>query len=412
MLSVDRTNAIRPGGSANPLQAQLTAAVPQRTTYIEPFGPGDLRRGKLPQTTYGSTVQPMLEGTRLDSRSPALKRKGGMLENFRTKNTSAEVPEILPEDEPQCNVVHPEKAVAKPVNSEMGDAIGMYEIAITIRSNSENETPLNCLRTMPHGLPKARNICNLATANYVLYRQQMQEVQTEQGLAEYLRKSPSDYWQYMSVDGIVEAEQMLGGGESSVTNGVHQNALGLYVQDSHGLKLLTLASKGEQFIYNVFGDNIKPGAHLYFVLKKDLIASDFILSQRAGPGGLNSSTRYHIQTYLDGANQEVPLRPYQLCPFCLPKGGPVPSEFTRYWDENGLMRTDGLVIYLGKVLATPYGHQYRNNTAPPTAYVTSPGKQGISQTPYTFTDSRRVLDRDPIDLLRVIWDSDNAMMPL
>lgn len=232
--------------------------------------------------------------------------------------------------------------------------------------------------------------------NQVWALQQNEEAQRHPQL--YRLRTPVDYWKDFVFDGIVNTVSPIHDRQSVFECGPLMVEVEPLTPNYN--RLITMHSKGPIYIEaDYFEDNVKPGAALYAVIKK------FESSDYASQGTLHCLLR-NTATIPKGP---APLRPYQMGFFSLPNGGPVPDEYKRYYDEEGALRTDSLVIYLGMVMEVPQDHIFREYNGPLKPYTkitpstNSCGRPSADAVLYNAKAQRR--------LLRVLFDCDQGMMP-
>jgi hypothetical protein len=241
-------------------------------------------------------------------------------------------------------------------------------------------------------------IINPAVWNYIQYLYQWNMYNDETRRDEYLALSPEDIFADWSFDGVVESEIMSSGKESTNYSGFTQ-VNGLATRNPCESKLLTMGARGMEFIYNYFGDNIKPGAEVYAIIKKHKVPLDYTLTgKRVLPASqLLSEKETSVPNY-------SPFKPYQMSFISLPRGGNMPSKHLEYVDEAGFTRYDAKAIYLGKVFSVPVDHKYRDvedDLKPFTRTSVSSGK--------AFTDARVGTGNDrTYILMRLIFNTDNG----
>jgi len=162
-------------------------------------------------------------------------------------------------------------------------------------------------------------------------------------------------------------------------------------------------------MYNLFGDNIRPGGKCYAIINKHPIPAEFHLNNKpnnASINGMNAPTR--SAPLINNVPQSV--RPYLMSFACLPDGGRLPPEATMYYDEHNELRRDGLAIYLGKIWSVPIHHVYKPNK---NYYDVDPITRRIpeSKEQFAYTDDNRGVERDSIMLMKLILDSDDGLAP-
>lgn len=324
---------------------------------------------------------------------------GNILESFRTKHTEPFMKQDLPNRQPSANFNTPVTRVVKPYTSTL-DAVSKYEIAIEYKDDP------NKMDTMmaPHvGYIQGAPMCilNPSTFNYALFNQQMYEAKKDYD--DYCLKTPWDYWEKWSIGGVVEGEQMMDGSESFMTSGVNANR---HSQRSGGYKLVTVVSKGPQFLYNYFGRNIRPGGKCYAIIKKHAIPTEYYLDNKPNIASLAGRHPVNNRTPLIGNVQQT-IKPYQMSFVCVPDGGRLPREAVMYKDERDILRRDGIAIYLGTIFSVPIDHEYKPVTD---FFDIDPITKRITDSRGTpHTDARDGYDPNGIMFMRLILDCDDGI---
>ena len=393
------------GGTIDPaLGAQFESAIGQRGAYVtqiknpkRQFEESAFQIAATPQTNQLNAI---LQGTPMSSFYPFA--GGNVLDSFRTQNASAFDPPSMQLTEPETNVTQPVTRYVKP-HTDTLDGCALHELVFAYK-----EDPHQTMQTMRSGAgyisQDPMNIINPATLNHTLCAQQIWDAKRDYD--DYKLKTPWDYWAPWTVDGIVEFEQMLDGSESVTTSGFS----GRYnSQAGNGYKVVTLSSKGPQYVYNYFGSNIKAGGTCYMIIKKHSMPDSFVLDNKLNEGSLAGNHRVHDpMPYSNGVH--VLVRPYQVSFLCLPNGGPLPPEATTYFDEDGMLKRDGLAIYLGKIWSTPIDHQFRNisnffNVDPLTRRVPEYKEYGA------HNNANQGVDRSGTMYMKLILDCDDGIAP-
>lgn len=256
---------------------------------------------------------------------------------LKTKNTSPFDDPVLHTTENESNVVYPVNMLSIEMSPELG-AVGAYQFAILHKRSNEANANVSSLFT--NGLYvdcTPQEIINPEIFNYV--EMLRQEKLFNDNFEEYILESPSDVWSHYCFMGIVEAA----GKKTDQYNGNPE-----YI----GKRRLTVDVKGPQFVHDYFGPNIQSGGYAYAIIKKQPVRNDYIVNQ-ARTNMLSS--KYH-STFQD----KVSFRPNQMSFICMPDGGPLPREVTRYIDERGTVRYDAEKIFLGYIDSTPPDHVFKN----------------------------------------------------
>ena len=321
-----------------------------------------------------------------------------VLESFRTQNTSARIPQALPNREMSANFTTPVMRVVKPYTSTL-DAISKYELAIEFKGGPGKMDSY----MVPHvGRLEGEPMCifNPSTFNHAQYTAQMRDA--KRNYEEYCLKTPWEYWRHWGIGGIVESEEMLNGSESFTTSGFSGNSRS---QAAGGYKFITISSKGPQFLYNYFGPNIKAGGKCYAIFKKHALPREYYLDNKPNIGALSGRHSVPRVPLIDDVPNDV--RPFQLSFVCLPNGGKLPRAATMYRDERDILRRDGIAIYLGKIFSVPIDHVFKPIT---NFYDVDPVTKRITDSRgHPFTDAREGRDYEGIMYMKLIMDCDDGI---
>ena len=164
--------------------------------------------------------------------------------NLKSQNINVHSNEILHESEETANVIHPVNRVSKKAPFSF-ESVSKYEIAIM---DTENSGILNTFK-LEGQMTQANPMYfyNPPSFNYLIAEEQVNDATKNQ--IEYRKKSPLDYWGRYSIDGIVEFEVALDGGETTESSGfsIRNSKLS---QHANGNKRLTMNTKGSQYVYN------------------------------------------------------------------------------------------------------------------------------------------------------------------
>jgi hypothetical protein len=367
---------------STPINRDLRGMVSQRTTDIDVLSARDFTEDRLP-----SRVSQRHSQLASIKRGTALGRFGignpSLLEKFRTKNTNPFKNEVFHETEHSSQTVHPVNRVIQQMSCtwkhpEAYDLLFLHKNRDT-RANTlyYDETPTECTPL---------ELVTPEIMNYVWRRLQQAQSDDPQRRTAYLNMSPGDAWADWNLDGVVEST-----GKMMHQYGPNYNVgTGLLGANESGAKRATVDSKGPQFCKNVFGPNIKAGGKVYAVVKRFPMDAEYMLSESK-----------HSILSVDNAlrlTQLSPFRPMQTAFFCMPDGGPVPDEVRTYVDQEGVVRYDGLVIFIGTVFSTPPDHTYID-------------VDYGSLKPYTGPGDMVPRHKESFLLMRVIFDIDQARMP-
>ena len=276
---------------------------------------------------------------------------------FRTKNTTPLYEDGLG-DEPMDNI---RLVVNRQVNrpGPLFDPIQKGELAILFKNTEDN---LNTCRLEGAAFTIQCNPLSIippAVYNYAIG--QLQQREATHYKEKYRKRTPFDYWKDYSIDGIPEHISPMQNKSTIFCTG---SAMvdGCGTTDSNICTMLsTMAARAPHIkVINYWGSAVKPGSHLWGVIKK-FEQSDYSYDYLIGTKILTDHTGKRLAIANDC--EVTPLMPYQLAFFSMPDGGPVPPEYTRYYDEEGNLRTDGHLIKFGTVAAVPLGHVFRENNA-------------------------------------------------
>lgn len=273
---------------------------------------------------------------------------------FRTKFTTPLYEDGLG-DEPDFNV-------SLVLNRQIKELAPSFE---SIRPNTlvilykVNENNLNTCRLDGEAFTiqcNALNIIPISVYNYATGLIQYREARNFP--AEYKKRVPSDYWKDYSFDGIPEMVQPMQDRSSIFSCGASMIDGAAVATTPVCTQLATMAARAVISVDNIWGSAIKVGAHLYVVIKK-FEPSDYSYDYMLGDKILTNHSAKKLAQAASNDSTLSLLRPYQMAAFSLPDGGPVPIEYTRYYDEDGTLRTDGLVMKVGVVTEIPLGHVFR-----------------------------------------------------
>jgi hypothetical protein len=154
-----------------------------------------------------------------------------------------------------------------------------------------------------------------------------------------------------------------------------------------------MAARAKISCVNYWGAGVKPGTHLYAVLKK-FEQSDYSHEYLLGGKVLTDHTGKRMANSNDC--DVNPMRPYQLAFFALPDGGPIPLEITRYYDDEGNLRTDAHIIRIGTVMEVPLGHVYRESMTRLKPFTGILPSCGLSH--YSMTNNYMPVNHNPITI--------------
>lgn len=338
----------------------------------------------------------LLHGTPLSTFFPGL--GSGILESFRTTNGHPGMPTALPNRQPAANFTTPIIRVVKPYTSTL-DAISCLEIAIEYKDDPDK---MDTFVAPNVGRLQSKPMCilNPSTFNHAIFNKQMYDAKRD--YEEYCLKTPWCYWKDWTIGGVCESEQMFDGSESNITSGFSGNS---HTQQSGGYKIITVVSKGPQFLFNYFGSNIKPGGKCYAIVKKHNMPSEYYLDNK--PSIASLSGRHAVNRTPLINNVPHVIKPYQMSFVCLPNGGKLPREATMYRDERGILRRDGIAIYLGTIFSVPIDHNFK---AISSMYEIDPITKRVTDSRgHPHTDAREGAQTNEIMWMRLILDCDDGI---
>jgi hypothetical protein len=298
------------------------------------------------------------KGTPLGRLSGAPLRTGNethsaILDLFRTKHISPLYDDGLGEDNDFNVSLTVNRQVNKP--GPLLDPIQPHELAILFKVNECN---LNTCKPEADRFTVQANPLDIVPPSVYNYATALlQQLHAKQNPAEYKKTTPFDYWKDYSIDGIASHI-------APFQNRSSVFAFGASLVDGRAVStqcavtaLASMEARAEIECINYWGPGIKVGSHLYAIIKKFeqgdysheyLLGNKKVLTDHTGKRLANSN---------DCDNN--PMRPYQLAFFALPDGGPIPMEISRYYDDDGYLRTDAHIIRIGTVMEIPLGHQYK-----------------------------------------------------
>lgn len=387
----------------NTLNTQLNNARDERTSHVAIIK--DPRR-QFQESAFQATadgprsrLESVLTGTPLSAFYPM--SSNNILESFRTRNVSASIEQALPQTE-TANDTQPVTRFIKP-HTDTLDGAGMFELVFEYKVSASNN--METIKTAAGYMPsQPMDIVNAAIFNLTLMNQQLFDA--KQDYEDYLLKTPWDYWANWSVGGVIQFEEMMNGAESSMTSGF-SGVGSIRSQNAAGYKAVTITTKGPEFMYNLFGHNISPAGKCYAIIKKHAMPTEFNLDNKRNLAALSG---LHRVTERMPLINNVPhlVKPYQMSFVCLPSGGSLPEAATMYYDENEILRRDGLAIYLGKVWSVPYNHVFKNIN---NYYDVDPITSRIPNVnEYTAcNDASQGIDREGIMLMKLILDCDDSI---
>lgn len=364
-----------PAGST-PVGTQLSANSGKRGSMAETPSFGQLTSASGMFTAEGSKRRKLAnEGSLTFSNVlPSELGSSSFLSDFR-------VPSMLPEAPPVAESdikYNAKQSVQRMVVPGEVEAVSKHELAFMLKTNerSESFTIENDDRYAGTETVEQTPVMmvNVAVWNYSMALKQWREFssETEETKQRYENSCPYDHWKDWTVEGVVEAEELYGGGESETTSG-----LSLGSSAMQNTKSTTVVCRGGQFMYNIFGESVTEGATLWGVLTKSEAPDSYRLVGKNNLSGTTSGRSIRIETEedelsmpdVDGSVEMKPtshgtqlhhlFRPYQLKLLAVPSGESVPVDYLTYVDERGLMRYDGLAIYLGRVFSVPTGHEWQ-----------------------------------------------------
>jgi hypothetical protein len=387
----------------NPMVREVNTLREKRTSGILPF---DLKQLADSRTTSANgtkilnstsrQIQRQAGGTPL-SRLTGKNMPSPLNNQLRTHFTSPNFDDGMSIFESESNMELVVNRQVKAIHSSY-PSLEVYDLAILHKHNEGN---LNACRIdlVPFTIQcNPLQIVPPAVLNQVWAMQQDEEAQRHPQI--YRTRTPLDYMKDYVIDGVPQFVSPIHDRQSIFECGALTVEVDALAPNYN--RLVTMLSKGPTYLNSdYFEGNVKPGSTLYAVIKK------FEPSDYASQGTLHC-LRNNSATIPKGPSA---LRPYQMGFFSLPNGGPVPDEYKRYYDEEGVLRTDGHVIYLGMVMEVPQDHffkEYMGPLKPYTKIVTTQTEmcgRSLSSTSMVYNP------RAPRRLYRVIFDCDQGLMP-
>lgn len=389
--------------TTNPMVREVNSLREKRTSGILPF---DMKQMADSRTTNANgtkilastsrQIQRQASGTPL-SRITGRGMPAGLSDQLRTQFTSPRFDDGMSIFESESNMELVVNRQVKAIHSSY-PSLEPYDIAILHKHNEGN---LNSGRIdlVPFTIQfNPLQIVPPAVLNQVWAMQQDEEAQRHPQI--YRTRTPLDYMKDYVIDGVTQFVSPIQDRQSIFECGaltIESDTL-----SPNYNRLVTMLSKGPIYLNSdYFESNVKPGSTLYAVVKK------FEPSDYASQGTLHC-LRNNTATIPKGPSA---LRPYQMGFFSLPNGGPVPDEYKRYYDEEGVLRTDGHVIYLGMVMEVPQDHVFKEYMGPLKPHTKIAVKEAeicgrsLSNTNMVYHP------RAPRRLLRVMFDCDQGLMP-
>ena len=101
-----------------------------------------------------------------------------------------------------------------------------------------------------------------------------------------------------------------------------------------------MSVRGPQFIFNYFPPNIMAGGRIFAMFRKEIVPDRYYLTI---PERENTTTPVQRKT-----ETHQTFMPWQMTFLSLPRGGPVPREKLRFYDEQGILRSDPMIVQLGR----------------------------------------------------------------
>ncbi len=343
------------------LSAAINASRGARTFGSKSFVPTRAKNGgKIVGETTLRRVQEQRQGRTLGSLggvSPSLGNQ--VLDLFRTKHTTPLYNDGLG-DEDDFNMSLVINRRVKEIAPCFG-SIDPNELAILYTLNPDNLNTSRCEGSEFTLQCNPLNIIPPAMFNYALF--EIQEAESLRFPQLYRKRTPQEYWKDYIIDGIVEHVGPMQN-RASVYESCGTLFDGTMIENPNASsQMATMLAKGVIKCVNYWGSAVKPGAHLYAILTK-FPSGDYTHDYRQGTQILTNSRAKTQRMTATNDSLVNPLSPYQLAFFSLPNGGPVPTEYTQYYDEEGNLRTDPVIIRIGTVTCVPIGHVFREATCP------------------------------------------------
>jgi len=252
------------------------------------------------------------------------------LELFRTQYTDPEMDDYLPQLEEVTNVVQTVNVLSKPIYDDIPTP-QPRELCILFMDNEYNK---NTVYLESRGMWAQANpqvLVNPPVLNYILY-----EIQRK------MFKRDKEAYYSLSAEKLMKDFVIFG-----IAEFINEPQYGAEC----GERLLTMSVRGPQFIFNYFPPNIMAGGRIFAMFRKEIVPDRYYLTI---PERENTTTPVQRKT-----ETHQTFMPWQMTFLSLPRGGPVPREKLRFYDEQGILRSDPMIVQLGQVFANPQDHIYR-----------------------------------------------------
>lgn len=389
---------------------QLADVIPDRTAGVIRINGGDVK-SQFEGMGILNTMRPQRAAIEdINSGAPMSQfypyADNNILESFRVKNVRPSMENPLPLTENPTNTVQPHTCYVMPLRDSM-DAVSVREIGIRMKGDGPHD--MKSTRVV-HGYMQSHPqvMVNIATWNYMMYEKQIEMARDYP--EDYAKLTPDEIWKDWVFAGICEAEEMADGSESSATSGFGNG----FRQAAGGYKVLTMVTNGLVYAENVIGDNILPGGEIYAIIKRQgAVPPEYILQSKPNMASLGGLHRIENPGEFQVENLTKKIRPLQMSIICLPRGGLVPAEATMYRDDDDDVCYDAKVIRLGKIWATPYGHEYKElqnyaNIDPVTRRIPDSQKGDA----FAFSDTISAIDNSKVMYMRVMYHCNDGISPI
>jgi hypothetical protein len=272
----------------------------------------------------------------------------------------------VPDHDAQCNAVHPYHVRIRQIDVDIPSPTN-GEIGIQRRRDPFNYHTIR-MEDMAMYQDNPQTVVNPAQWNWHATMEQRNLFLENR--EKYMKLTPREYFlANFFVAGIVQYQ---GGQYGFKTSG-------------NGDTFTVLNQKGDTETQPYWSD-IHAGSKCYLVVKRMPGQSKFYLNALGNRANHGTGMR---EVDLPPGKKFYPI---QIAAFTLANDAVLPAKLTQYVDEDGNTHYDGLVIYMGQVLATPLGRlTYDHSTSQPEHLV--PIVHGAEQaSTQDYTPTRLVLD--------------------
>jgi hypothetical protein len=287
------------------------------------------RNGRGPSPPFGQKVIDRDRYDSLHQRSPfgAAARSVFMDQRLGVRVNTRDIEEEVFTHEPLVNTPIPVNRKVSPVKAGV-KGCARRQIALLMKNNAYNTNIIE-LEDETYAQGNAQDIVNPATWNMIVANQQKEMWLKEP--ERYRALSPLDVFQDWDVQGVMEADDMEAGDPTQRNRNC------------------CIVEQGECNVGQYWPD-IMPGSTVYMVIKKFNDAGSRVMMP---PINWRPVTRDQHLT----ADEMVPMMPYQMGFYSPPFGSCVPDKIRQYYDENGFLHSDALVIKMGMIFSPAFTAQ-------------------------------------------------------